>query len=151
MGEVTSKNMRIRHPISHPPTPSEDWYERWEGPDQGLICSWLRGIEKGLEDPALAAKAKAGELPVLPWRGGVEKTIKRTDKVGALQYLAAWQGLRGEDLDIELGVEVQMTCTRTGVPVTFTGNTEQLLKEGDGNNNDGRSENSKFIEEAPTQ
>lgn len=99
------------------------------GPDLGLICSWLRGIEMGRERPDLATKAKAGELPVLPWKGGIEKKILRRDKIGAFQYLAAWQGLRGEDLDIDTATDQQMACSRTGVPVTFTSDIERLLKE----------------------
>lgn len=126
--------IRVHHLISSPPTPSNDWYERWEGADKGIICSWLRGIEKAIEDPVLAAKAKAGELPVLAWKGGIKKYIERTDKIGALQYLAAWQGLRGEDLDITLGKEIHMKCTRTGVPVKFTDDINQLLKEEDEQN-----------------
>jgi hypothetical protein len=121
--------MRVHKLITNPPTPSSDWHERWEGPDKGLVSCWLRGIEKAKEDPALATKAKANELPPLPWKGGVEKSIKRLDKVGALSYLAAWQGLRGENLDIDLNAEVLMTCQRTGVPVLFTSNIVKLLAD----------------------
>ncbi|MDO8248445.1 MAG: hypothetical protein Q7T78_01820 [Rhodoferax sp.] len=120
--------MKIQASINDPPSISADFYERCHGPDEGLINSWLCGIRQGLEDPNLAAKAKAGELPVLTWKGGIEKAIKRKDKVGAFQYLAAWQGLRGEDLNIELGTEVKMICTRFGVPVTFTGQHQKLLQ-----------------------
>lgn len=111
--------------------PSNDWYKNWEGPDKGLICSWLRGIEKSREDPDLATKAAASELPVLAWKGGVNKFIKRTDKVGALHYLATWQGLRGDDLHIDTELEVRMVCTRTGVPVLFTANISKLLEAQD--------------------
>jgi hypothetical protein len=124
----TAKGLKIHAKIGSPPPLSDDYYERCEGPDEGLINSWLCGIRLALSDPTLAAKARAGELPVLTWKGGLEKAIKRKDKVGALQYLAAWQGLRGEDLNIELGVEVNMTCTSTGVPVTFTGQVQKLLQ-----------------------
>ena len=120
--------MNIHASIENPPERSDDFDERCNGPDEGLINSWLSGIEFSQREPALSIKAKAGELPVLPWKGGVEKTIKRKDKVGALQYLAAWQGLRGDDLNVELGSEVVMTCTRTGVVVTFTGELQKLLQ-----------------------
>lgn len=120
--------MRIHHSIAKPPTPSEDWHERWEGADQGLICSWLRGVEKSREAPDLAARAMAGELPVLAWKGGIEKAIKTKGKVGALNYLATWQGLRGEDLDIDTNAEVLMTCTRTKVTVLFTHQLHKLLQ-----------------------
>lgn len=120
--------MLIYHPISNPPTPSEDWHERWNGPDQGLVCSWLRGIEKAQEDPDMAAKAKAGELPVLAWRGGLEKSIQSKTKTGAMAYLATWQGLRGEDLNIDTDIELSITCSRTGVPVLFTSQLHKLLQ-----------------------
>lgn len=128
MNRTTTKIMLIYHPISNPPTPSEDWHERWNGPDQGLVCSWLRGIEKSQESPDLAAKAKAGELPILSWKGGVVKAIKTKTKVGAMNYLAAWQGLRGEDLSIDPDSEISMTCSRTGVPVLFTNQIQKLLE-----------------------
>ena len=120
--------MLIYQPISSLPTPSENWHERWEGPDQGLIFSWLRGIEKGQENPDLAAKAKAGELPVLAWKGGLEKSIKTKTKVGAMAYLATWQGLRGEDLNIDPDVEICIVCSRTGVSVLFTNQIHRLLQ-----------------------
>lgn len=123
-------SMKIYESIDNPPTVSADFFERCDGPDEGLINSWLCGINQALQVPSMAAKAKAGELPVLAWKGGIEKKIKRKDKVGALQYLAAWQGLRGEDLNIELGTEVQIVCTRTGVSVTFTGQLQKLLQAG---------------------
>lgn len=93
----------------------------------GLINAWLSGIDLAQHKPDLSLKAKAGELPVLPWKGGLAKEIKKLDKVGSLQYLAAWQGLRGEDLDIEQGVEVSKTCSRFGVPVLFTDDIKKLL------------------------
>ena len=120
--------MLVYQSISNPPTSSDVWHERWEGSDQGLICSWMRGIEKGQENPDLAAKAKAGELPVLAWKGGLEKSIKTKTKVGAMAYLATWQGLRGEDLNIDLDIEVSITCSRTGVPVLFTNQIHKLLQ-----------------------
>lgn len=134
--------MRIYQPIAFPPPAETDWHKRHEGQDKGLISCWLIGIEKARQDPDLATRAQAGELPVLPWRGGVDKAIKRTDKVGALHYLAAWQGLRGEDLDIELGVEVHKTCTRTGVGVLFTDDISKLLRDGEAGSNDGLFSNS---------
>ena len=47
------------------------WEERWEGVDQGLIVSWERGQDMQRESPELAVRALAGELVVLPWKGGV--------------------------------------------------------------------------------
>ena len=74
----------------------------------------------------MAAKAKRGELPVLAWKGGVEKKLKSGVKVGSVNYIATWQGLRGEDLNVDLGAEVDIKCSRTGVKVTFTSSIERL-------------------------
>jgi hypothetical protein len=113
--------------IDSPPQQGNTWEERWEAADQGLIGAWLLGIEKSLSNPVLKRKALAGELPLLPWKGGVSKAIAAKGKVGAFHYLATWQGLRGEDLRINPAVEVQLTCSRTHVTVTFTSDIEKLL------------------------
>ena len=105
----------------------ESWAERWGGPDKGLICSWLRGIEKAKESPELAAQASRGELPSLPWVGG-GKAIKAGKRIGALHYLAMWQGLRGENLSIDLATGATHTCTLTGMAVIFTGDTSVIWK-----------------------
>jgi hypothetical protein len=59
-------------------------------------------------------------LVVLPWKGGVVSAIKLGKKYGTLFYLAMWQGLRGEPLDIDTDLEVVRTCSRTGMVVTYT-------------------------------
>lgn len=94
--------------------------ERWNGVDRGLIASWERGREKALEDPALAARAQAGELVPLPWKGGGDAPLKSGKRVGVLYYLAMWQGLRGDDLNVNMAEDATLTCTRHGVAVTFT-------------------------------
>jgi hypothetical protein len=68
----------------------------------------------------LASQAERGELPLLAWKGGVEKK-RQDDKPlnGTLEYLATWQGLRGEDLNIDRNGTVTLICTRTGQAVTF--------------------------------
>ena len=130
--------MLVEAKVNYPPVAPDDWHARWEGPDKGLIVSWLRGLEKRLESPNLAARAMAGELPVLAWKGGVPKVLKLKNTIGALLYLATWQGLRGEDLLIDTDQEISLTCTRFNVPVLFTGDTKKLsmasdleLEEGD--------------------
>lgn len=122
--------MRCQYAANDPPDQAPTWAARWEGPDEGLLCAWLRGLEKAREDPALAAKALAGELPVLAWKGGVEKAIKSRTKVGTLLYLATWLGLRGQDLDLDTDAEMQLTCSRTGVTVSYTRDTARLLAAG---------------------
>jgi hypothetical protein len=119
--------MRIKASIANPPLARVDWHARWEGSDRGLITCWLRGIEKSRESPELSERAKRGELPVLAWKGGVKAAIKSTTKIGAFNYLATWQGLRGEDLDIDLDSEITITCSVHKVPVTFTNNIAKLL------------------------
>jgi hypothetical protein len=94
--------------------------ERWKGDDRGLIMCWEVGREIRNREPELAERAEKGELPVLVWKGGVEKKTKKGHKYGSLKYLAQWQGLRGEDLDIDLYQEPELTCSKTGMKVTYT-------------------------------
>lgn len=97
------------------------WEDLWKGPDGGLIACWERGREKAAENINLSQTCKDGELPVLAWKGGIDKKIKGK-KYGSLFYLATWQGLRGEDLNIYLHQDISITCTRTNVEVIFTPN-----------------------------
>ena len=55
------------------------WDELWKGSDIGLITCWEVGRELGKKDPELAERARNGELPVLIWKGGVEKKIKKKE------------------------------------------------------------------------
>lgn len=112
--------MKIHRSIAEPIRENLKWDERWNSDDGGLIASWERGREMRHEDPALATKAHQGQLVVLPWKGGVEKAIKKKQKYGSLLYFAMWQGLRGEDLAIDLSVEISLDCTTTGMRVVFT-------------------------------
>ncbi|OZB48801.1 MAG: hypothetical protein B7X60_03085 [Polynucleobacter sp. 39-45-136] len=118
--------MRIYRNISEPKRQATDYDVLWNGEDQGLITSWETGRDKAKSDPGLAARAKNGELVMLGWKGGVDKPLKTKNKYGGLLYVAMWQGLRGENLDIDLESEIRMICTRTGVPVTYTSNVKLL-------------------------
>lgn len=97
-----------------------DWRQTWEDLDHGLIKCWEVGRERARQQPELAERCRAGELPVLGWKGGVSRALKKQEKFGSLKYLAQWQGLRGEDLDIDTTGERILTCTRTAMVVTFT-------------------------------
>lgn len=119
------RSMRVHASLECPPTVGATWEERWEGPDRGLYLCWLKGVAMAGESPALADAARSGSLPVLPWRGGVEKAVKAL-KLGSVYYLAMWQGLRGDDLSVSLEEDVIITCSRTGTRVRFT---PQLLAE----------------------
>ena len=79
-----------------------------------------------MTDPEIAKRAKNGELPVLGWKGGVEKKIKKTEKYGTFNYLAQWQGLRGQDLDIDLSQETELICSKTGMKVIYTGDIKKF-------------------------
>jgi hypothetical protein len=96
------------------------WDEQWKGPDNGLITCWELGRERSKREPELAERARNGELPMLGWKGGVEKKSKKKEKYGCLYYLAEWQGLRGEDLDIDLSKEREIICSKTGMKVIYT-------------------------------
>lgn len=111
--------MLVTRSISSPAREGLTWYQMWKGDDQGLISAWERGRVKSQEDPALSAKATQGELVVLAWKGGVEKAIKGK-KHGSLLYLAMWQGLRGDDLNVDTEKEIDVKCSRTDVVVTYT-------------------------------
>lgn len=108
------------------------WNERWCGTDEGLIWCWERGRQERVERPRVAARADKGELVDLDWRGGTEgpegkkehggsakKSSSSTKKRGSLQYLATWQGLRGENLDIEVDGKRRIVCTKTKQAVEF--------------------------------
>lgn len=106
--------------ISEPDRAGQSWEERWKGPDQGLITCWEVGRKLRESKPELAEKALAGELPTLGWKGGLAEGVKIKKKYGSLSYLAQWQALRGEDLDIDLSTEPSLTCSKSNAVVTFT-------------------------------
>ncbi|MDO9313426.1 MAG: hypothetical protein Q7T97_02640 [Burkholderiaceae bacterium] len=112
--------MKLFRSTLEPIRVNASWEDRWNGIDHGLIACWERGREKNFEDPSLAALAREGQLVVLPWKGGVEKEIKKKQKFGSLYYLAMWQGLRGEDLNINSDEEVVLVCSATRMAVFFT-------------------------------
>jgi len=114
--------MQLNHSIDTPLRDALSWEERWAGSDKGLIACWERGRQKRLEAPELALQAEAGRLIVLPWKGGVDekKIPKGKRKIGTMFYLAMLQGMRGEDLKIDTDSETELTCSTTGVTVTYT-------------------------------
>lgn len=118
--EVDRVHTRLRRSIQEPIREGLDWQETWKGPDRGLIWCWERGRQYRIEDPARAARAEKGELVMDAWKGGVERKLRTDKKYGTLRYLATWQGMRGEDLDIDLEGETTIVCTRTGQPVVFS-------------------------------
>ena len=110
----------LHRSIHHPIREGLSWNEMWEGPDKGLIWCWERGRQKRVEDPELAVRAARGELVLLAWKGGLEEKIKSNKKMGTFKYLATWQGLRGEDLNIVLEDKYLHICTKTGQTIVFS-------------------------------
>ena len=110
----------INRSINEPDRGDLPFQERWRGPDKGLINCWEIGRRLARENPELAEKAKNDELPSLGWKGGSDTVLKVKKKYGVLFYLAEWQGLRADDLNIDLSKEYVMTCSKTGLEVTFT-------------------------------
>jgi hypothetical protein len=117
--------MRLRRSIDLPIREGLTWEETWKGPDNGLIWCWERGRQDRLQQPDLAARADKGELVQMAWKGGVVEKQKIAKKPGTLKYLATWQGLRGEDLDIALEGDRTIVCTRTGQTVVFSAECPQ--------------------------
>jgi hypothetical protein len=113
--------MIISRSVAEPIRQYSDWDAQWAGPDRGLIACWERGREKAKENPDLAKRACSGQLVVLPFKGGAARAIKAEQKFGTHFYLAMWQGLRGEDLNLDMDGEYALTCTVTGLTVVFTG------------------------------
>ncbi len=116
-----SVSRRISEPIRN----GLSYEERWKAEDRGLILCWEKGREIGEKNPELKCRAESGELPPLIWKGGVEKKTKKGEKFGTLYYLAQWQGLRGENLNIDWREEKEIVCSKTGMRVLFTGDIEK--------------------------
>lgn len=112
--------MIVERSISEPIREHLSQREAWHAEDNGLIAAWEYGRRTALTSPAIAAAAGRGELPILVWKGGIAKSIKRVDKCGPLWYYAAWQGLRGESLRIDSTQRTSLTCTRFAVTVSFS-------------------------------
>jgi hypothetical protein len=120
--------MKIYRLITEPIRSGLTWETRWRDADKGLISAWEVGRVESASKPELADRARAGELVVLSWKGGCEKELKLKKKCGPLEYLAAWQGLRGEHLDIETNEEITIICSRTKMAVTFTQDSKKYAE-----------------------
>ena len=112
--------MKLHRSINEEIREFVDMDHRWRGSDRGLIWCWERGRQMRNENPDLATRANNGELILLGWRGGVEPGVKLKSKKGTLNYLAQWQGLRGENLNIDISKEQELVCSKTGMRVVYT-------------------------------
>lgn len=101
----------------------------WGDTERGLIASWEIGRRLAASDPELAQRCLSGHLPPLYWKGGVSRQLKKKEKYGSLFYLAAWQGLRGQDLAVDAAKEHPMTCSATGMLIVYTPDISKLANE----------------------
>lgn len=136
----------IQRSIAEPERQGLRRSEVWEAPDSGLIVAWETGRKLAVQQPELAEKALNGELPPLNWKGGVAKKLVKREKFGSLRYLAQWQGLRGENLSIDLDAEVTRICTKTEMVIIFTPDIRKLASAQDegSESDDAMPENSLF-------
>jgi hypothetical protein len=115
----------LRRSTKEPYRAGLSYAEIWHGPDKSLIRCWEIGRQLRDKEPEIAALATKGELVSLHWKGGTGSCKKlppgKKPPVGhgTLRYLATWQGLRGEDLEIEMDSKITLVCTRTRRPVIF--------------------------------
>lgn len=121
--------MKIFRSVTEPLRIGLSWDALWSDTSRAAIASWERGREKSLESPEIATDARNGQLVLLPWKGGVEKTIKKAEKYGVFNYLAMWQGLRGDDLDIDPDQECSITCSVTKMTVVFTSDYDKFANQ----------------------
>lgn len=121
----------IQRSIALPIRAELTWHEAWTSGDRGLVKCWENGRATAILNPELAEAAKRGELPALQWKGGVAGTPKMKKKYGCLFYLATWQGLRGDNLSIDLERDMPLICSRTGIAVTFTADLSKLDADSD--------------------
>lgn len=119
----------IYRPITEPLRHDISREEKWEAFDKGLITCWENGRKLAATTPTLATQCKNGELPPLNWKGGVARPLKKKEKFGSLNYLASWLGLRGDDLQINMDMEITIICTRTKMSVTFTPDIQKLAND----------------------
>jgi len=122
--------MKINKTINEPIRAELDRNIAWSSEDKGLIAAWeagrkIRARRDSDSDSACLVEAiERGELPVLPFKGGVSKPLKSGKKIGVHLYLAMLLGIKGEDLDVDTDVRSTLRCRKTDVVVTFTSDFE---------------------------
>lgn len=110
MGQQFTRNM------SEPIRSGMSTNELWSGPDNGLFLCWELGRKKAEQAPGFRTRAKQGELLELCWARG------------SWNYLAYWQGLRGEDLLIDTDQIFDKKCPVSGRSFPFGGTREERLR-----------------------
>ncbi|HAE59771.1 MAG TPA: hypothetical protein DCG54_09785 [Anaerolineae bacterium] len=115
---------KLYRSITEPIRDFVDMDHRWRAEDRGLIWCWENGRLLAEKEPDLAWRAKQGELMPLALQGGFSGDLDNKNKTGTLLYLANWQGLRGEDLDIDTESKVTLVCSKWGTMVTYQKRTD---------------------------
>ena len=122
--------MLLSRVINEPIRESLSWESAWRGEDGGLIKCWengrLRRRSRHDDDVKIVESAVAGEFQPLDWAGGILGDPNMKKRYGSFNYLATWQGLRGEDLHIDTSREIEYVCTRTGIRIIFTSDTSKF-------------------------
>lgn len=124
--------LKIERSIEIPIRKFSSFEERWRGEDKGLITAWEVGREKAINNPELKKLALNDELPILGYVGGYEKKLTNVkSKYASFYYLAQWQGLRGDDLDIdfERDEEKFLICTKTQMKTIFTSDSKRFKQK----------------------
>ncbi len=126
---------RVFRSMQEPDRIGLSYAETWQGPDRALIVCWEVGRRMREKAPELASRASDGELVTLAWKGGTgsfeesSAEQKAPTRYGVLLYLATWQGLRGEDLDIDIEAQTAIICMRTKRTVIFDRSTAVSMAE----------------------
>lgn len=132
MTNSINKHLKVSRSISIPVRKYPSFEERWKSYDRGLITAWEVGREKAITSPKLKESALNNELPVLGYIGGYSKELSNIKfKYASFYYLAQWQGIRGNDLDIDsIRDEGKvLICSKTGMKTIFTSYSNKVSNE----------------------
>lgn len=121
-------NQKIYRSILEPIRSDLTYDERWNADDKGLITCWEVGRSKRDRNSELVRRVENDELPILEWKGGVDKALKNNEKYGSYNYLAQWQGIRGEDLNIDLSAETTLKCSNAATVITYTADSKKYAQ-----------------------
>ena len=119
--------MRVAENIATPIRTGLSFEQLFRQEDKGLIKAWEIGRVRATKNPDEGTRAKQGQLLPLIYQGGFAKKLKETNKMGTMHYLAMWQGLRGENLDLDTELRVTLTCTKFQIVVTYSFDPKEYL------------------------
>lgn len=115
----------IQRSISEPERIGLDWNAAWQGPDRGLITCWETGRKLAIQIPELAERCRAGELAAAQ----LERRHARSKRKTKPALFTTWPNGK-----------VTLTCTKTGMVITYTGDISKLADQhSDTDNEEGDS------------